>query len=228
MSESREKGRALKSRVLELLEYEDFDKALDELCGLKARQVVNPLFSFLCSGDDRRKWRAVTAMGSVVGRLANKDMESARVIVRRLIWNMNDESGGIGWGAPEAMGEILAGHKTLALEYSNILMSYAREDGNFQEHELMQRGVLWGIGRLCQFRPELLKKAGHHILPYLRSRDAAARGLAAWIAGSLGLEEAFAGLKMIAKDESVFLLYLDRRLVERSVGRMAEEALEKL
>jgi hypothetical protein len=46
-------------------------------------------------------------MGEVMAHLADKDMESARVIMRRLMWSLNDESGGIGWGAPEAMGEIV-------------------------------------------------------------------------------------------------------------------------
>ena len=30
------------------------------------------------------------------------------------MWTLNDESGGIGWGSPEVMGEILAAHKGLA------------------------------------------------------------------------------------------------------------------
>jgi len=58
-------------------------------------------------------------------------MESARVIMRRLMWSLNDESGGIGWGAPEAMGEIMARHEQLTKEYSAILGSYIREDGKF-------------------------------------------------------------------------------------------------
>jgi len=40
--------------------------------------------------------------------------------MRRLMWNLNDESGGIGWGNPEAMGEILACHEALANEYAPI------------------------------------------------------------------------------------------------------------
>ena len=46
-------------------------------------------------------------MGVVVAGLAEHDMESARVVMRRLMWNLNDESGGIGWSSPEAMGEIM-------------------------------------------------------------------------------------------------------------------------
>ena len=59
-------------------------------------------------------------MGALVFSLAEQDMESARVVMRRLMWNLNDESGGIGWGSPEAMGEIMARHSGLAEEYSKI------------------------------------------------------------------------------------------------------------
>jgi len=46
----------------------------------------------------------------VISNLTEKEMESARVIMRRLMWSLNDESGDIGWGAPEAMAEIIACH----------------------------------------------------------------------------------------------------------------------
>ena len=73
-------------------------KGLKAILELPARQVVNPLFSFLYNTDELLKWKAVTALGAVVSNLASHDMESARIVMRRLIWNLNDESGGIGWG----------------------------------------------------------------------------------------------------------------------------------
>lgn len=218
-------ARHLKNRVRDILTTMEIAPALDELYQLPARQVINPLFSFLYREDNHLKWAAVTAMGAIVARLADEDMEAARVIVRRLMWNLNDESGGIGWGSPEAMGEILACHKTLAKEYARILISYACEDGNFQEHELIQRGVLWGIGRLSQVRPDLVRHAVPYLIPYLKSRDAGIRGLAAWIMGLLGAEEARPCLEHLADDEARLQVYLERRLVEFSVKELAEEAL---
>jgi len=220
-------GRSLKKKVLDLLKSEDLDLAIDQLCQLPSRHVINPLFSFLYNRDEQIKWRTVTAMGAIVGRLADEDMESARVIIRRLMWNLNDESGGIGWGSPEAMGEILACQETLAKEYSQILTSYAREDGNFQEHPLMQRGVLWGIGRLAQANPEMLIDAVPYLIPYLDSSDATVRGLAVRILGLLGIEEVRAKLGQLAEDESALKIYIDRRLIKCKVKELAEEALGK-
>ena len=69
----------------QLLLQEDFEKGLSQIGDLPARKVINPLFSFLCSLDELLKWRAVTAMGEVVTRLAEEDMESARVVMRQNI-----------------------------------------------------------------------------------------------------------------------------------------------
>ena len=92
-------------------------------------------------------------MGYAVDELARADREAARVVMRRLMWNLNDESGGIGWGVPEATGEIMARNPVLAEEYASILISYLREDGNFLEMEPLQCGILWGLHRLNTCRP---------------------------------------------------------------------------
>ena len=149
-------GRQLKRKILELLNEDELEKSLETVCLMPARQAVNPLFSFLYHKDELIKWRAVTAMGTVVACLAHADIESARIVMRRLLWNLNDESGGIGWGSPEAMGEIMARHGGLAKEYAGILVSFINEAGNYLEHEILQRGVLWGLGRLAHERPELV------------------------------------------------------------------------
>jgi hypothetical protein len=225
MDEAKQSGRHLKDNVLALLGSDNFDQSLHELCQLPARQVINPLFSFLLSSDEQTRWRAVTAMGAVVANLAEKDMESARVVVRRLMWSLNDESGGIGWGAPEAMGEIIASHEGLAKEYASVLISYVREDGNFLEYEPLQRGAVWGIGRATQARPHLVQDAGPHLLLFLESPDATVRGLAAWAVGLLGAEAARPQLEALLEDGAEVPLYIDARLVLRRVCDLAKEAL---
>jgi len=130
-------GRLLKGKVLELLRSPDARMAEAEIDRLSASQVVNSFISFLYSTDEQIKWRAVTVIGASVAKLADKDMEGARTVVRRLMWNLNDESGGIGWGSPEAMGEILARHQGLAEEYVHMLASYTREEANYLEDEVL-------------------------------------------------------------------------------------------
>ena len=221
-------GRALKQRIYDLLKSADLDRAFQELGQLPSKQVINSLFSFLHNADQDAKWAAVKAIGAIVAKIADEDMESARVIMRRLMWNLNNESGGIGWGSPEAMGEILANHEGLAKEYAHILISYTREDGNYLEHELLQRGLLWGIGRLCQVRPYLVQDAAPYLTPYLRSRDATVRGLAAWIMGLLGINEASLRLRRHRNDKSQIQVFTERGLITCRVMDLVEQALNAI
>ena len=221
-------GRLLKRKVRELLGSNETDGALSVLCQMPPRRVVNPLISLFNSPDQRIRWAAVTAMGPVVAKMAGEDMEGARVIMRRLMWSLNDESGGIGWGCPEAMGEILARHEALAREFTHILVSYTREEGNYLEHEALQRGLLWGIGRLALVRPDKVKAAEPDIVPYLRAGDGTVRGLAAWVSGILKLDEARPELESLLDDDAEFQIYTEHDLEVRRVRDAAAMALRQL
>jgi HEAT repeat protein len=219
--------RDLKKNLLTLLQSEDFSKRHGEFCLLPGRKAINPIFSFLLHPDETIRWRAVTAMGWIVGCLADQDMESARVVMRRLLWSLNDESGGIGWGAPEAMGEIIATHEKLSKEYAHMLISYIREDGNYLEYELLQRGALWAVGRAAETRTERMKEAIPHLLPFLRSPDAAVRGLAVRALGLLDPEGARRQIEPLLDDDTEITIYENGTLRQRKINDLAREALER-
>jgi hypothetical protein len=225
MSRHQTSSRQLKKKIQKLLLQQDLESGLAEIGHMPARKAINPLFSFLCSPDELLKWRAVTAMGEVVDRLADTNMESARVIMRRYMWQLNDESGGIGWGCPEAMGEIMARNENLAEEFWCILISYIRPDGNFLEHAVLQRGVLWGVGRLAHARPQLLKSSVDYLHPYMQTDDPHLRGLAAWAAGAMQNKKTEVILKQLKKDRAKLSIFLERHLTRCSVAELAEKAL---
>ncbi len=228
MEKGRETTRALKKRLETRLRRSDFATHLSEFDSMEARRVINPLISFFYEGDSIVKWRAVAAVGHVVSRLAETDMESARVIMRRFMWQLNDESGGIGWGVPEAMGEITAKSGRLAQEYHSILVSYIREDGNFLEHERLQRGVLWGLGRLAEVRPTLVAGVEAFLSPFLESPDPYHRGLAARLAGFMGAAGLSPMISKLAPDIETLDLYVFDRLETVSVQSLAVSALDRL
>lgn len=221
-------SRALKKRVLELLRGEDFSENLAELVAMPGRQVINPLFSFLLNDKETIRWRAIVAMGAVIEHMADSDMEGARIVMRRLMWSLNDESGGIGWGAAEVMAEAMARHSALAEEYLSVFCSYADRDGNFLEYEALQRGLLWGVIRLALQAPDLVSEIAPHLPEYLKSGDPAVRGLAAWAAGIAGAVNAIPGLKQLADDEAEFRTYIDGKFHNRRVKDAAREALSLL
>ena len=225
MKNNKLRGRELKKKVLELLQAEDFEKGLCDISRLPPRQVVNPLFSFLCSIDERVKWRAITAMGKVVSDLAASELESARVIMRRFIWQLNDESGGIGWGCPESMAEAMVHSENLAKEFGRILISYILPEGNYLEHPHLQRGVLWGVGRLAHCRPQYARNAAAFLQDYMESSDPIIRGLAAWAAGPIADNKTIPRIKKLISDQSRLTLYREGRIVSYSVGQLVQEAL---
>lgn len=218
-------ARKLKKKIFGLLNDDPLEASLEKICRFPPRKAVNPLFSFFCHPDEQVRWRAVTAMGAVVAGLARDDMESARIVMRRLMWHLNDESGGIGWGAPEAMGEIMARHEGLAEEYASILASFINPKANFIEHEILQRGVLWGLGRLAYDRPKLLADSAEFLLPFMRSNDAFHRGLAAWVSGAIPSEITTPALQDLVADEARITIFIDMKLLETSVGELARHAL---
>ena len=187
---------------------------------------VNAVLPFLYDLDELLRWRAVSVTGILVDRLAFENLEAARVVMRRLMWNLNDESGGIGWGSAETMGEILARNGVLAGEYAHILLSYAKEDGNYLELPQLQRGVLWGIGRLAGARPEYVDSSSIGIRKYLISADAEVRGAASWLAGLLTVREAAVELEKLRDDNRLFPLYIEGKILKKRVGDTASEALD--
>ncbi|MDL2268804.1 hypothetical protein LJC71_08440 [Desulfosarcina sp. OttesenSCG-928-A07] len=217
--------RSLKRRVIDLLEQADFSAAHAEMLQLPARQVVNPLFSCLYAKDELVRWRAVTAMGVVVGHMGETSMESARVVMRRLMWNLNDESGGIGWGSPEAMGEIIAVHAGLAREYGRILISYINPNGNFLEHETLQRGALWGVGRMAHAWPEQAKPAAEFLPLFFTASDPYLRGISVWALTPIIEMGMVPRLMPLCSDPASLRLYRDGQLSDTTVSGLAHGAL---
>lgn len=222
--------REIKQKLSALLDADDLHLALDRLRELPRQRAVHSLLASLCEEDENRKWRAVSAVGLLTAELAGRDLEAARELMRRLMWSLNEESGSSGWGAPEAMAEIMASHEGLAEEYAHMLVSYMREDGNYLEDPGLQRGLLWGICRLAEARPDLMRKHGAdaHLLPFLESNDPVVRGLAAWCAGILDVHQARPQLESLAEEETKIMLFFDKRLSEFRVGHLAEKALRRL
>jgi hypothetical protein len=218
-------NRERKAQIGTLLRRDDDPDALAAILAIPARQAVGPLFAFFYSGDDTIRWRAISAMGMVVSRLADRDMEAARVVMRRLMWNLNDESGGIGWGSPEAMGDITARHAGLAAEFCRILISYIDPVGNYLEHVPLQRGAVWGVGRLAHARPHLVRPANAFLTPFFDAADATLRGTAIWAAIPL-LDARLGGLVAAHRtDMAPLCLYRDMRLEQTTVSALAGEAL---
>jgi len=217
----------LKKKVYEILKRDDFPSRFRDLAEeLPLSKILKPLLSGICHTDEQLHWHAVSCVGEVVKQMAESEMESARVVMRRFMWSLNDESGGIGWGVPEAMAECLARHHALAEEYAHILVSFMREDGFFLEYEPLQAGLMWGVGRLAEVEPDLLrqKRADAFLLPYLDSPLPSVRGLAALAIGRLAPGGFPDKITRLLDDQRRFNYYQDRQIISTSVADLARQA----
>jgi len=223
------KERQIKKKLQTLLPNEDLDYLLAEIRTFPVKRLITPLMSGLYQTDEKIKWHTVTLMGQVMHDLAGGDREEARVVMRRFLWNLNEESGGIGWGMPEALGEIMAETSWLAEEYSHMLVSYMREE-NYLELPALQRGLMWGLGRLALVRPDLLLKnnADGYMELYLESQDKEILGLASRNFGILGIQDAAPYIGTFLNIDHPVRLYQDRCIISTTVGALAREALNRL
>ena len=227
-------GFASRKHVRSLLESPDFEGALKGT-DVAPEKIINPLLCFLYDTNETIRWRAVRGVGITVSTIAGKALESARTIMRRLIWSLNDESGGIGWGAPEAMGEIMAENEALAREYHRILVSYIDENGNLLENDELERGVMWGINRLAQKRPELLWEWTAPIVEQLSSSDLVKAGLALRTLmflvksspGGFELDLDAASLAPLLQNQTQIRIFQDGSFDVYTIGRLAEELLSR-
>lgn len=222
--------RSLKTTLRCLLQSELWQDNLPEILAMPGKETVGPLMSFLLFGGEM-KWRAATALGLVVAKLADDDMEQARVFMRRLLWHMNEESGNVGWGIPETMGEIMCNHRRLADDYNRMLHSYVREtteDDNFLDHPPLRAAVYWGLGRLAQVRPDLMQSAVRSLRWGLEDEYHPGRGMAAWALGILNARETIEQIRPLLHDATPVEHFEDGNVICTTVEAMAREALERM
>jgi rubredoxin len=216
-----------KDRVKALLDEEDY-AGLKELSDAHGGKVSNSLISLAADLDEKRRWRAIRALGLVTAHLYARDQEQARRVIRQLIWNLNEESGGIGWGMAEAFGEILAQREELAFEYGSILACYLIEPERSLDHEELQRGVIWALGRLKVFPKDMREEIVPALIKVLRQSSPKLRATAAWALGEMGAREAFQALKDLPKSEGMLSIWANQELIRISVNEAVEEAKAKL
>src|SRR5210317_121771 len=115
------KRQQLKRKVASLLREAELTEIKKQLAEFDQRSLINPLVTCLCHTDEKIRWHAVSVIGEVVDTIAVEEIEHARIVMRRFLWMLNDESGGIGWGVPEAMSESMYHNRILAEEYLHML-----------------------------------------------------------------------------------------------------------
>src|SRR5512134_1597345 len=96
----------IKKEVVAALEANDLDAI--EKFALSGRKVLSVLVRLAYDKETLAGRRAIAATGRVASVFIRNNVEFLREAVRKLLWSLSDESGGIGWSAPELLGEIVS------------------------------------------------------------------------------------------------------------------------
>ena len=191
-----------------------------------ADSVRNPfrvLLSLTYDQNELVQWRAIEATGWVVAARSRSDNDKARDTLRRLFWQMNDESGGLTWRAPELIGESLVNVPVLIPEYADLLLSFLRE-------EPFERGTHCAVCRLAHQDPKPFAGRGADLADSLGDADPAIRAYSALTLGALKNSDYRQVLQPLLDDDSQWRRYDlgSGNLETLTVGEAARAAVDMI
>ena len=224
--------RNLKQDMGRILAQPEWQAQLADMAGVRPERLTGPLLALRLDREELVRWRASEGLGLLAAELAGQRMERARVLMRTFMWYLNEESGNLGWGIPEAMACAMVRQARLAEEYHTILASYVYSDpemdGNYLDHPELRRGAWWGLARLSGGRPDMVVHAERFLVAGLDEESAFSRGCAAWALGNVKAASARAALEARLEDTAGLTLYRDDQLQDATVAELAREALAAL
>ncbi|OGK11601.1 MAG: hypothetical protein A2W80_01215, partial [Candidatus Riflebacteria bacterium GWC2_50_8] len=153
---------SLREKIIGLLQEQNYPELLKT--AEKEGNIFRILISLAYDKKELLAWRAIEAVGIISGEKAKKHPESIRNLVQRLLWTMRDESGGIGWSAPEMLGEIVRHSPDEFADIAPIIASFHDED-------FLRPGVFRALYRISEKRPDLVSGSSSLVGQYIKDKD---------------------------------------------------------
>ena len=210
---------AIREQVDNLLRQKDYN-SLVSLC-LKEKQAFKALQRSLYSTDENIIWPAIEASAMIMKRWwDNGEEERVREYIRGLFWSLNDESGGIGWNAPQTIAETIVLIPELIDPYGSMVI-----DRTMEEPLLVPSG-LWAVGRLGKQVEGKLQLFEEALLQTFKFEDIQVLGLACWAMGQVGIKAALPSIEILRDRQEMVKIYVDGRFIEKSLSQWAEESIQ--
>jgi hypothetical protein len=109
------------------------------------RKVMSQLVRLAYDKETLVGWRAIKATGLAARELVKTDYPFLRELIRKLLWSLSDESGGIGWSSPEILGEIVSADPARFQDVIPLIAEvYEIEETVFRP------GVLYALCRIAE------------------------------------------------------------------------------
>lgn len=161
----------LKKAIKEALQKRDLNRVAE--LGLENPRTISVLFNLSYDKDSLITWRAIEAMGEVVRAIAQRSKEEAREIMKRLLWSITEESGGLGWSSIEMIAEVIVRSPKVFSDVALLIPEYFDEP-------IFRESVLYALWRIGVEHPELLEwdAVENVVREALQSGDTTLQGLA--------------------------------------------------
>ena len=203
-------------------------EAVKDFKSYRFKQLTGPLKGLLFEQEPLIKFRVSELMGLLAKDAAKENIELVRDLMRQLMWNLNEESGGMGWGSVEAMAEIASNNKKIFNEFFKIIISYSDPKSlSFLDHEALHPGAAWAVGRILKEDPEVGHYSKYVVKVLLDHKNPQVKGCGLWAASHIpdlsGIENL---IKNLLENTETFTLYKDNTLETLSLSEMASKSLK--
>jgi hypothetical protein len=168
----------MKQALHTALEANDLEAV--QTLALANRTILSMLVRLAYDKTSLIGWRAITAIGIVSSLFVNNNYAFLRDTVRKLLWSLSDESGGIGWSSPEILGEIVSADPK---KFYDIVPLIA-EVYDIEE-KVFRPGILYALGKIAGVEPALVLPYKNIVVSGLSSSDPLARMYALDLAAKL-------------------------------------------
>ncbi len=158
----------MKQAIVDALDANDFETVLT--LALQNRKALSVLVRLAYDKDTLTGWRAIIAVGRVASVFVRNNYDFLRETARKLLWSLSDESGGIGWSAPEMLGEIVSADPK---RFTDVIPLIA--EVYTIEEQVFRPGVLYALKRIAETSPETVSPFQMLIVRGLSEQDPLSR-----------------------------------------------------
>lgn len=226
-------GKKLKNVIIDLLNSDNWEGELIPFIDYFGAKLTNSFFSASYSENKLVSYRAIRSFGLLTKKLSKSEREKIRILVRKCIWMLTEESGGIPWRIPEIIGEIMSNDKFIAEEFCDILFSYINEvesgPENYLEHLPIRKSVYIGINTLSEKYPKIILNRKNIIEQrFQNENDPEAIAYLSMIVAKSNLITCDEHLKKFVSNDAIIEYYREDVLVKKSLSQIIQESLSKL
>jgi len=212
----------LKQRLVQALESNDNETV--RTLALQSRKMFSVLVRLAYDKTTLIGWRSIRATGHVASLYVKNNYDFLRDAIRKLLWSLSDESGGIGWSAPEILGEIVSADPG---KMSDVIPLIA--DIFSMEERVFRPGVLYALKRIGETKPEAVVPFESLVMRGLLEQDPLSRIYALELVQILkkkfspgDFREIISLIENLRRDKSVAWIYRNDSFNDLEVSEMAE------